>query len=140
MKATMNDNVKITEYNKDLIEFAQTIDFTDLFDRVREIADVKCQFQTPKITTNYEGSVFIQFESDNIADQCGPFGKILESCQIENFSGYVTRDRDTGEIYYWLTVSLRYRHIGGGSNGMDLCRAQYNHGTWMLFNVEGALV
>ena len=78
MKATMK-NVTLDEYNEDLITFAQTIDFTELFDHVKNFANAVCEFYQLEITTT-RGDVYIRFMSDDIAPQTGPFASILRNC------------------------------------------------------------
>lgn len=124
MKVIIKDVVR-TDDNEELIAFAETIDFTELFDSIEAFTNITCSFNQPEITGNSSGSVAIRFTSANVANQCGPFAAILKECTIENFSNGVCRDIETNEIKYWVCVSIRYQHIDGGSNGMDICWADY---------------
>jgi len=133
MKAIIR-NVEATEYNKNAIAYAQTIDFAPLFDHLKAFAKIDCEFQTPEIYTSRCGDVHVDFTSDNIVPQTGPFSVILESCVLASFSNYVVTDKVTGELRYWVSVSVRYSHLDGGSNGMELCMAEYRDNTWTFRN------
>jgi len=137
MKATLNSNrATIADYNRAFVEYALTIDFSELFDHVKAFAKVECEFeQLDIVTSRSDGSTYIEFQSNDIADQCGPFAAILECCRIMNFGGNVVYDEKTGEFRYWTTVSLRYRHKDGGSNGMTVCQAEYKSGRWTFRNI-----
>ena len=132
MKATMK-NVTITENNENLVTFAQTIDFTELFTHIEGFVKIDCDFQQPEITTSRNGDVYIEFTSADIKDQTGPFAFILRKCHIAQFSNGVIRDKETQEIRYWTTVSIRYEHHDGGSNGMNVCRAWYSNSKGWVF-------
>jgi len=122
------DNVN--DNNRDLVKFAQMIDFSELYAHLQALAKVKCQFEVPVISFNRDGSVHIGFASENIAPQTGPFSAILESCKLASFSNWVVRDKETGELRYWVDVSIQYQHVDGGSNGMSVCMAEYRKGEW----------
>jgi len=130
MKAIINERAEIGLHNENFVKFAQTIDFTMLFDHIREFTKVDCEFAQPEIITNRNGSVHIEFSSENIASQTGSFSAILERCVLASFSNYVVQDKETDELRYWVDVSIRYSHFDGGSNGMDVCLAEYRKGEW----------
>jgi hypothetical protein len=125
----------VTTFNCDegLLKFAKEVDFTELFSYIQKFTDVKCDFQRPEITIN-RGSVHIDFMSDNIVSQTGAFASILDNCCFMSFGNGVVCDNDTNEISYWVSVSIRYRHKDGGSNGMDVCQARYSNGVWAFWN------
>ena len=137
MKATMK-NVAITNENENLVNFAQTIDFAELFDHIKAFANIDCSFQQPEITTSRNGEVYINILSDDISSQAGVFGNILKRCYIQNSSGGVCKDRETGEVKYWGIISLAYSHKDGGSNGMELCRAWYTDSDGWVFKDVGS--
>jgi hypothetical protein len=123
----------IDESNEKLVAFAQTIDFSALFDHIKDFANIDCDFHQPAIITS-GGGVHITFISDDIKSQTGPFAVILKRCYIQSFSNGVVKDKETGEPKYWVSVSIRYEHKDGGSNGMDMVRAWYKNGTWEFLN------
>jgi len=133
MTATMM-NVTVTEQNEEYLAFAQTVDFTELFDRIKAFANVDCSFQQPEIDTD-RSLVYINFKSDNIVEQTGAFASILESCHITSFGNGVFKDKETDALGYWVTANIRYRHKNGGSNGMELASAWYSGGKWKIVNV-----
>ena len=131
MLATMK-NVTIDNHNEDLVNFAQTIDFSELFNHVKAYMKVECDFHQPEITTT-RGNVHISFMSHDIASQTGAFAAILERCYLSSFSNKVFKDKETGEIGYWVTVSIQYEHAGGGSNGMEVVMAWYSESKGWVF-------
>ena len=135
MMANMK-NVTIDENNEKLVNFAQTINFDELFKYTQAYMKVDCEFHQPEITTS-RGTVHIRFMSHDIASQTGAFAAILERCYLSSFSNYVFRDKETGEIGYWVTVSIQYEHTGGGSNGMDVMTAWYKESTGWTFKNAG---
>ena len=136
MKANLKD-VTINERNEALIKFAQTIDFTELFNHIEGFIKINCGFGQPEITTGRNGDVYVEFTSVDIKDQTGPFAHILRKCHITYFSNGVCRNKETQEIRYWTTVSIRYQHHDGGSNGMDICYAQYSDSEGWTFKNAG---
>jgi hypothetical protein len=130
MKPVMK-NITIDNHNAELVDFAQTVDFTELFDHVKAFAGVECEFYQPEITTG-RGEVHISFMSDDITAQTGAFAAILERCCIHSFSNGVFMDQKTGELAYWVSVNLQYEHKDGGSNDMDMVRAWYINGEWVF--------
>ena len=126
-------NVASDNNNEELVTFAKTIDFTELFEHVRAFAGVGCEFHQPEITTN-RGNVYISCMSSDIAAFCGPFAAILERCYFYSFSNGVFKDKETGKPGYWVSLNIRYEHKDGGSNGMDVVRAWYKNGAWEFAN------
>jgi len=133
MNATMK-KVTVDNHNEDLIAFAQTIDFTQLFEHTKEFAKVDCTFHQPEITT-IRGNVHIGFMSTDITEQTGAFAAILERCYLASFSNRVHTNTETGELGYWVQVSIQYEHKGGGTNGMEVTTARYTeNGGWTFRN------
>ena len=133
------NNITRTEANKELYDFAASIDFTELFDNIQtflNIRDYLFMFNEPELYENKNGELFISFTSPDITqNHVGAFAAILKSCCISNFSNGVCRDRETDEPKYWVSVSLRYEHIDGGRNGMDICMAHYtDREGWVIRN------
>jgi len=129
-------NVKMDENNEEMVAFAQTIDFTELFNHVKALTKVGCEFHQPEITST-RGNVHIGFMSHDIADQTGAFAAILEKCYLGSFSNYAYRDKETGELGYWVTVTIQYEHKNGGSNGMEVVTAWYKESTGWTFRNAG---
>lgn len=119
----------IGDADKELVNFAQIIDFMALYKRIKASARVACSFGRPEINIS-KGNIHIEFISENIACQTGPFSAILERCYIHSFSNSVFKDKDTGDLKYWVSVHIRYEHKGGGENGMEMGTALYCDGKW----------
>ena len=127
-------NVILDNDNEELISFAKDIDFSELFDHLRAFAKVDCDFYQPEITTS-RGNVYISFMSKDITNHTGIFATILRCCYFCSFSNGVYKDRETGELGYWVSVSVRYNHKNGGENGMELTTARYHKGRWEFQDV-----
>ncbi len=132
MKAAMKNVTIDSDTIGDYVAFAQNIDFTELFDHLKAFTKSDCAFYQPEITTR-RGEVYINFMSDDIAAQAGPFAAILERCSLHSFSSGIRTDKETHEPAYWVSVSIQYEHKDGGSNGINICRAYYTeHGRWIF--------
>ncbi len=132
MFATMK-NVTVDNNNAELIDFAQTVDFAALFEHVKAFVGVDCGFYQPEITTRH-GDVYIGFMTEDITAQTGAFSAILERCYLHSFSNGVSTDKDSGDPYYWVSVSIAYEHKNGGSNGMEVVRAWHKNSAWEFLN------
>ena len=126
-------NVSVDNRNEKLVAFAQTVDFTELFNHVRGFIGITCSFYQPEITTS-RGDVYISFMSDDITAQTGVFAVILKRCNIQSSNNGVYKDRETNELGYWVGVNIRYEHKDGGSNGMEVLRVWYKNGVWIFLN------
>jgi pterin-4a-carbinolamine dehydratase len=135
MLATMR-RVELNEHNEELVNFAQTINFEELFNHAKAYAKVNCEFHQPEIST-IRGDVHISFMSHDITSQTGTFATILERCNLSSFSNKVYMDKETGEIGYWVQVSIQYEHKNGGSNGMEVLTAWYRNSTGWIFRNAG---
>ena len=136
MKAIVK-NATVTEENAPLVIFAQSIDFTELCDHVKDFTGANCKFQQPGVVTDRSGGVYIEILSDDITYQTGPFSRILKKCQFQSDSNGVCRDRESGELKFWVIMSITYSHKDGGSNGMEVCRAWYNDSEGWIFKDMG---
>ena len=128
MKAVIK-NVTIDNGNEEIVAFAQTIDFTELFNHVKTFANIDCSFYLPEITTS-DGAVSISFMSDDITKQTGVFAAVLERCYIHSFLNGIHQDGQTGALGYWVCVSIRYEHKDGGGCGLDIVHAACSDGKW----------
>jgi hypothetical protein len=130
-KVTRND------YNSEMIDYAQTIDFTELFNHVKSFINVKCKFNQPKITTGHNNNVHISFTSSDIASQVGAFSVILITCNLVSFNNGVYKQAETGELGYWVNIDIEYQHKDGGNNGMEVTRAWYSDSKGWEFQSAG---
>ena len=129
-------NVTINEYNEEMVIFAQSIDFSELFKHVKTFTKVDCDFHQPEISTTPR-DVYISFASHDITSQTGAFASILEHCYFCGFNGSVFKDKETKELGYWVTVGIQYKHKGIGSNGMDVVSAWYRASTGWVYRNAG---
>ena len=135
MNAIMK-NVKTDSKNEDLINFAQTIDFTELFEQIKNFTGIKCSFYQPEIQEDKSG-VYINIMSADITRQAGLFAAILKKCYLHSFNNGVYRNGESGELGYGVNVNIRYEHKDGGSNGMDVVSAYYTESKGWIFRNAG---
>ena len=90
MKAKMGKAV-INDKNENLVAFAKSIDFTELFDNIRMFINVDCGFYNPVIKTSDE-RVRITFKSHDFVGQTGPFAAILKRCYVHSDRNGVCND------------------------------------------------
>ena len=101
-----------------------------------ELTETETEYSTEELTETeieddkYNDSVRILFESNDMKDLCGVFGKILKFCVVDNFSCGVGENEDRTDLRAWWSVHLSYQHKDGGMNGMELFRAHYENGKW----------
>lgn len=121
---------EVKEYtDAEIKEFAEGLDLTPVFQRAEQYTGTKLEF-TKTIEPSRECKYEIEFQSNDIKESCGVFGKILQYCYVDNFSTWITVDKDTGSLRYYVQVHLSYKHVDGGMNGMKLFAAQFMDGKW----------
>ena len=136
MKTIDITNIEITDSNKDLVAFAQTIGFAPLFAHIKTFFyGVEVEYATPVLKTSRDGDLYVAIQSGCILPNTGIFAALLTKCTIEHFNSRLRVTKD-GVNRCWLTICVRYEHKGGGSNGMDVCTAIYDEGKgWEFRNV-----
>jgi hypothetical protein len=116
------------EKYKDLIAFATEIDFTPLFKTIsKKLGLAKTlKFSPPRL---YErcGEFHFDCESANIADQVGVLALILNEVRITFFSNRMMKDEERNCHFFWAAVHFSYRHMSGGSNGLDFLTACFEN-------------
>ena len=131
-------NAETKEEHEDLIAFATEIDFTPLFQAVSKklgLADT-LEFSTPRL---YErrGDFHVDCQSANIADHVGVLASILNEVRITFFSNRMMKNEERGCYFFWVSVHVSYRHIAGGTNGLDFVLASFeNKKGWTFQFVE----
>jgi hypothetical protein len=138
MKPLMK-KVKAEYANDELVAFAKTIDFTELFDHINAFTGISCGFKQPVVQANYCG-VYINFMSWDIGGQTGPFAVLLKRCYFHSFNNSVYKDRETGEPGYMAGVRIHCQHKDGSSNGLDVLRARYRSGVWEFLDAGYEMV
>lgn len=106
-------------------KFSDTIPYKELFANGAKIANVKTNFSEPEVEIR-NGQGYVKYQSDDIKEQCGPFGKVLRDCRLTQFNSSITFNDKTGEPYYWGSMDLSYQHNDGGSNGMKVMDYVYS--------------
>lgn len=132
---------KIDEKRKLQKDFAESVDPEPLYNKIREmVGDNSIQFKS-EIKEGREGA-YIQVSTDNVVDKCGIFQLAIKECYIGTFStGIAIKDEEKGgNPYWWGSIDLSYSSHGGGSNGMEILRFDYNRnndGEWEFAESRG---
>lgn len=130
-KAMDAKEVALTEFNK-------TIPYDEMFDVAKEISGSKnITFNEPKLVKGSSGSLYTTYRSNDIKQDAGVFSSVLKGARLENFNSSLSISED-GELSYWGTMSLRYQHNGGGTNGMEIMQYTYKDKTgWDITDSAG---
>ena len=117
-----------------MVDFLNHLDYRPLFKHAEELAGINLDFSDVEVK-EVRGEVYAEFTSQNLATEgCGIFGKVLESCVISPFSSGIYEAED-GDFVYWANINLRYRHLDGGMNGMNLFTVQFKDNKWSFRDV-----
>lgn len=122
-----------------LTEFNKTIPYDEMFDVAKEISGSKnITFNEPKLVKGRDsGSLYTTYQSNDIKADTGVFSSVLKGARLENFNSSLSISED-GELSYWGTMSLRYQHNGGGTNGMEIMEYTYKDKTgWDITDSAG---
>lgn len=118
-------------------EFKESIDLTPVFQWLSKVTGLELNFV---YDTNKQD--MISFESNNIVDKIGAIGLAFESVVIDTFGNGITSTKPTiydtekidydkdYDLYYWASIHFSYRHVGGGTNGVEFATVQYVNGEW----------
>lgn len=130
-KAMDAKEVALTEFNK-------TIPYDEMFNAAKEISGSKnIVFEEPKLVKGSSGSLYTTYRSNDIKQDTGVFSSVLKGARLENFNSNLSISED-GELSYWGTMSLRYQHNGGGTNGMEIMQYTYKDKTgWDITDSAG---
>lgn len=130
-KAMDAKEVALTEFNK-------TIPYDEMFNAAKEISGSKnIVFEEPKLVKGSSGSLYTTYRSNDIKQDTGVFSSVLKGARLENFNSSLSISED-GELSYWGTMSLRYQHNGGGTNGMEIMQYTYKDKTgWDITDSAG---
>ena len=119
------------KYNS-LIEFGKNIDFTPLFDKIKEKLGLDCiEFDTP-ILCDYNrkdmgyGNLHVRCKSENIVKHAGVFTSIMDELHIAFGSTCIYYSKEVEQVILWAVIDFTYSFAEGGSNGNELCAACYS--------------
>jgi hypothetical protein len=114
---------------KDRVEkFVNSIDFTPLTEMIRDHMDI------PNLEINYwleqRGHNFwIAFRSNELIEYATVMKSICRSIRVEEMGSSIKLEDEYDEnspLNIWISIDLRYDHVGGGSNGHTIAYARYN--------------
>ena len=123
MKATLADIFVATVTNKDIVVFAQSIDFTPLFAKIEELIGVNVTFETPVLQQNISDNHWVDIHSEDVVAYAGIFAAAMSRVTITNFGGGIYEKDD--EMRFWMPVHLHFELKSGGTNGAELFNARY---------------
>lgn len=126
-------------------EFAHQIPFDGLFDYIKDLTGINDLSFDIEFKKDRWGTIYPMFHSQNLADRVGFLNLIFKTIEISSFNSEVSADepgwsnRDYSQDYqlsYWCTVSFRYTHPSGGSNGVTFMTAWYDEQNGWQFRVN----
>ena len=119
-------------------KFSETMPDEDMYKVAEEVSGIKGLKFTKTMQNSYQGEPYSKYQSNDIKDQSGVFSAVLKEARIETFNSSFSLDEKTGEPRYWGTLSLRYEHKGGGSNGIELMDIRYSRKNgWEIRDASG---
>lgn len=129
-----NSTYYISDYSEDEIkEFYDSIDFTKLETAINKKLKLDLEFSHKYYQSR--GEYRVEFRSDkNLCEfqKAGLLSRMFKECYIQEFSNSLSVDKDTGDLYVWLTVDFCYQSFDSGHNGTELCQAYYHKGKWRI--------
>lgn len=130
----VNESKKLKEdTSSNELEFANSIPFDELFDKIKEVTGIDDLKFDLKINETERG-VRVTFESQDLSDRVGFLKLIFKEIKISQFNSEVYEEKD-GSYSYWCTVRFSYVHPDGGTNGKRFMVAQYRNNEWQ-YKVE----
>lgn len=110
---------------EDAIKFYDEIPFEEIksviLSKVEKSVDLKFSYCIDK----YE-EVEVILNSEDLSESCGVMSCAFKSVKLDLFNSSISRDKDTGEIYFWCTPHFSYELKDGGFNGVKICRIIYS--------------
>lgn len=79
-----------------------------------ELIKTKVNIEISKSSRGRSNEIGLTIESNNLAPKMSP--KMFDTLKVSDFNGNLTDDG-----YYWLQLNYEYNHIGGGTNGTNIC-------------------
>ena len=118
-----------------LNDFAEEIDLTPLYDKLRQMSGISGLEFTSKVDVS---PAHIEIQSVSVLDACGVFKLGLQNCVFETFNSRINFLEDSDVPYWWGTIDLRYSNKRGGTNGIEVLRFSYNEepGKWIFNEVS----
>lgn len=120
----------------DAAAFIESIDWEPLNKFVGEIigADVNFKATNLRAARGYSGAAryYVDVADErNFADKCGIMSPVYREVFIDCFNAALCKDKETGKAYFWCTPAFRFSMMAGGSNGINIARAEYADGKWI---------
>lgn len=110
----------------ELLAFGESIPMDPLFDKLREVTGLPNLEFTYEVV-KYSNGVGVTYESQDIAEYAGFLQLMFKTLKIESFNSSIFYDEEENRgLCLWTTVSFRYKHQDGGSNGDNFMTAWYS--------------
>ena len=79
------------------------------------------------------GEKYFGLKSVELIRKCGIMALALNSVTLQHFNSKVFADYEQGNyIGFWMTLYLRYTHLDGGINGINVADVRYDNGNWVI--------
>ena len=133
----MNTTYNLWDYAPEEIEaFWQGIDImpvNEFFSKLLNLS-VKLEKHTGQ---NYNKQIsYALADTTNIATQSAITAAAWSEMNVQSFGCNINVDKATGELYFWATIHLSYKHWGGGSNGAEIGSVTYTKGAWEIESTQ----
>lgn len=127
-----NSKYYISDWADDEIqEFYEQINFKVVEEAVSNYLGVTITFKHS--IQKYTDGWYINLKSEqDLCEELPAIGLMLASCFVDNFSGGIFVDSETGELKASLSLHFSYSHFSLGSNGCSLAYCMYNKGEWRI--------
>jgi len=137
-----NHTFYLSDYDNDEIrEFGKKIQFHKILDRVRKMFGLNLNFEWPKIKEDRLGcprNIEIK-GTDDLTKLNDAFAILFKSAYIETFNGSISCNRETGKLFAWGNLSLRFEVYDGGRNGINLLDFWYDEENGMKITTNKEL-
>lgn len=111
-----------------LFEFAEQIPMEELYAEIRKrtgLSDLKFNHRV----ADSRGAVRIYVESEDIVEKLPRFLTLMFSEMVLSTFNTEVVEKD-GKIFWWGSISFRYHHPSGGSNGYNFLTFWYENNSW----------
>ena len=126
-----NEEKYIDEREDEVKEFFNSINFDELFNKIREtVGDKTIKFSKPELKGfNYNG-FGVDWNSEDIVDKCGVIKIAFDKCMISGYGNGIYVDKKSNKLFYSASVHFEFELSEGGSNGIKIMSASFFDGKW----------
>lgn len=113
-----------TDIPSEILEFSEKIDFDGLNKILSDRLGIDVKLVPEKVKNNREYRIEAKM-SKNLASECGIMSSVFSEVELDLFNSSISRDKDTGVLFFWCTPHFSYELVDGGYNGIKICSAVF---------------